>query len=172
MKDQMVIFIMDHIKLNDMMLALVDPNMIIGSDGMVFTDENGDLLNENAEYGLGRGHPRGAGSYGKYLRLAIDDGSLSMAEILGKTSYLPTKLIESNVPSIKKRGRIQLGAYADITLFDPNTVDGVADYDLGTNSLPSKGIEYVIVNGQIVVDQGSLIENIYPGEPIRGEIIN
>jgi N-acyl-D-glutamate deacylase len=74
------------------------------------------------------------GSYGKYLRLAIDEGSLSMAQILGKTSYLPTKLIEAVVPSIKRRGRIQVGAYADITLFNPNTVDGVAGYDLGTNT--------------------------------------
>jgi N-acyl-D-aspartate/D-glutamate deacylase len=161
---------MDHIKVDDMMLALVHPNIIIGSDGMVFTDEHGDLLNESAEFGLGRGHPRGAGTYGKYLRLAIDDGSMSMAQILGKTSYLPTKLIETVVPSIKRRGRLQVGAYADITLFDPNTVDGVAGYDLGTNSLPSKGFEFVIVNGQIVVDKGSLINNVYPGEPIRGKI--
>jgi hypothetical protein len=54
-------FIMDHIQVNDMILALVHPNIIIGSDGMVFTDESGDLLNESAEFGLGRGHPRGAG---------------------------------------------------------------------------------------------------------------
>ena len=165
-------FIMHHIKEKDMMLALIHPNIIIGSDGMVYTDDKGQLLSEDAEFGLGRGHPRGAGSYGAYLRLAIDEGSLSMAQILAKTSYLPTNLIEDIVPSIKKRGRLQEGAYADITLFNPNTVDGVAGYDIGTSSLPSKGFEYVIVNGQIVVEKGVLIKNTYPGETIRGMVVN
>lgn len=163
-------FIMNHIKEKDMRAALVHPDVIVGSDGMVYTDEKGQLLEEDAPFGTGRGHPRGAGSYGRYLRLAIDDGSLSMQQILAKTSYLPAKFIEGVAPSMKKRGRLQPGAYADITLFDPASVDGVAGYAPGTSSLPSRGFEYVLVNGQVVVAESTLLGDRYPGEPIRGAV--
>lgn len=162
-------FIMNHINEKDMFVALTHPNVIVGSDGMVYVDRKGQLLPENAAFGEGQGHPRGAGSYGRYLRLAIDDGSLSMSQILAKTSYLPVKFIEDKAPSAKKRGRLQVGAYADITIFDTTTVDGRAGYEQGTNSLPSKGFKYVLVNGQIVVEDGTLIEGRFPGEPIRGK---
>jgi hypothetical protein len=163
-------FIMHHIREDDMLAALKHPDIIIGSDGMVYIDEDGQLLPPDAPFGAGRGHPRGAGTYGKYLRLAIDDGSLSLPQILAKTSFLPAKLIETVAPSAKKRGRLQVGAFADITLFDPASVNGVAGYELGTSSLPSQGIVHVLVNGQIVVEEGALVEGVFPGEPIRGKL--
>ena len=165
-------FVMKHIKEKDMFAALVHPNIIIGSDGMVFVDDNGQLLPKDAPYGVGHGHPRGAGAYGRYLRLAIDSGSLNFPQILAKTSYLPARLVEYIAPSMKKRGRLQVGTYADIIIFDPEMVDGVADYSRGTNSLPSKGFVYVLVNGQIVVEGRAIVENIYPGEPIRGKVLS
>jgi len=164
-------FIMRHIKEKDMLVALRHPAVIIGSDGMVFVDDDGQLLPKDAPFGAGNGHPRGAGSYGSYLRMAIDDGSLSLPKILAKTSYLPAKLLENVAPSMKKRGRLQVGAYSDITLFDPELVDGMAGYESGSNSLPSKGFMHVLVNGQIVVENGTLVANTLPGEPIRGEIL-
>jgi N-acyl-D-aspartate/D-glutamate deacylase len=162
-------FIMEHIKEEDMKMALVHPDVIVGSDGMVYVDEEAQLLPHDAAFGSGLGHPRGAGTHGKYLRLAIDDGSLSMAQILAKTSYLPAAFLESSAPSMKRRGRLQVGMFADITVFDPETVSGVADYTPGTGSLPSEGFLYVFVNGQIVVRKGTIVENVFPGEPIRGE---
>lgn len=64
------------------------------------------------------------------------------------------------------------GQDADITLFDPKEVAGVADYKPGTNSLPSKGFRYVLVNGKIVVDDGALVDGVFAGAPIRGEVSN
>jgi N-acyl-D-glutamate deacylase len=71
---------------------------------------------------------------------------------------------------MKKRGRLQEGMYADITIFNPETVDGMAGYESGTSSLPSKGIEHVIVNGETVVRDGALVHDVFPGEPIRGRM--
>lgn len=136
---------------------------------MVYVDDDGQLLPNDAPFGAGNGQPRGAGSYGSYLRLAIDNGSLSMPKILAKTSYLPAKILENIAPSVKKRGRLQVNTYADITLFDSESVNGVAGYAPGTNSLPSKGFIYVLVNGEIVVEDGVLVEGTFPGEPIRGD---
>ena len=162
-------YIMEHIKEPDMMAALVHPDVIVASDGMVFVDEDGNLLPADAPFGAGLGHPRGAGTHAKYLRRAIDDGTLSLPKILAKTSYLPARFIEDFAPSMKRRGRLQVGMFADITLFDPATVGDKADYPTGTNSLPSEGIEYVLVNGTIVVEKGRLVDGTFPGLPIRGE---
>ena len=161
-------FIMEHIKRKDMMTALRHPEVIIASDGMVLTDEKGRSLPFDAPFGVGRGHPRSAGTYGRYLRLAIDDGHLTMPQILAKTSYFPARFLEEFAPSMKQRGRLQKGMFADITVFDPKTVDGVADYKVGTNSLPSKGFPHVIVNGVPVVRDGTLVKDVFPGQPIRG----
>ena len=162
------LFIMEHIKRADMMAALIHPGVIVGSDGMVFVDEKGDLLPADAPFGAGRGHPRGAGTHGTYLRLAIDEGGSSLPRIVAKTSYLPAAFLEDHVPSMKRRGRLQTGMIADITLFDPERVDGVADYAKGTNSVPSTGFVHVFVNGQAVVRDGKLVDGVFPGEPIRG----
>ncbi len=93
-----------------------------------------------------------------------------MSQLLAKTSYLPARLIESVTPTMKRRGRLQVNAYADITLFDPEKVTGVAGYKSGTNSLPSKGFKYVLVTGTVVVKEGVLVEGVFPGEPIRSSV--
>ncbi len=163
-------YLMEHIKEKDMKMALLHPDVHIGSDAMPFVDKDGELLPRTAPFGEGLGHPRGAGAHSTYLRMAIDDGSLTFPQILAKTSYLQAKFIEDSAPSMKNRGRLQEDKFADITIFDPKTVDGVAGYEPGTSSLPSKGIIYVIVNGQLVVNQNEIVEDTFPGSGIRGEI--
>ncbi len=71
---------------------------------------------------------------------------------------------------MKRRGRLQEGAFADVTLFDPETVVDHATFEAGKNSLPSSGIPYVVVNGQIVLDDSHIVDNIFPGVAIRGDI--
>jgi N-acyl-D-aspartate/D-glutamate deacylase len=66
-----------------------------------------------------------------------------------------------------KRGRLQAGAFADITIFDPDRVKGMAGYDVGTNSLASEGFVHVIVNGQPVIRNNVLVPDVHPGQEIR-----
>ena len=162
-------FLMEHIKQTDMLAAVLHPEIIIASDGMPLVDADGNNLPFDAPFGAGLGHPRSAGTFGTYLRIAIDDGSLSIPQIIAKTAYLQAKFLEPFVPSMARRGRLQAGALADITLFDPQTVNGIAGYEVGTNSLASQGFAHVIVNGQPVIRDGGLMEGIHPGEAIRGE---
>ena len=100
---------MEHIKEQDMKSAILNPDIILGSDGMVYVDEAGELLPFNAAFGEGRGHPRGAGSYGTYLRMAIDNGSLSLPTILAKTSYLHAKFLEQFTSDMKGAGSFTRG---------------------------------------------------------------
>ncbi|WKK65085.1 hypothetical protein [Lutimonas zeaxanthinifaciens] len=71
---------------------------------------------------------------------------------------------------MKKRGRIQEGSAADITIFNPETVTDNATPKIGENSLPSTGIPYVIVNGTVVVDD-SKVQNVAAGVAIRNKTI-
>ena len=70
---------------------------------------------------------------------------------------------------MKRRGRLQEGMFADITIFDPDLVADNAGYAPGTSSLPSTAFVFVVVNGRTVVNDGALLENVSPGKPIRGE---
>lgn len=160
-------FLMEHIMQKDMLAAVLHPDIIIASDGMPLVDDAGASLPFDAPFGKGNGHPRSAGTFGAYLRIAIDDGSLTMPQIIAKTGFIQAKFLEPFAPEMRKRGRLQAGAFADISIFDPDTVKGVAGYAPGTNSLPSEGFLYVIVNGQPVVADGQLVEGVYPGLSIR-----
>ena len=162
-------FVMEHIKEKDMLAAVLHPDIIIASDGMPLVDADGKSLPFDAPFGAGLGHPRSAGTFGTYLRIAIDDGTLTMPQIIAKTAYQQAKFLEPFVPSMARRGRLQAGAFADITIFDPDDVKGMAGYEVGSNSLASEGFTHVIVNGQPVIRDGELIDGVHPGEAIRGE---
>lgn len=59
-----------------------------------------------------------------------------------------------------------MGKFADIMIFDPASINGVADYAPDTSSLPSESFVHVLINGKPVIREGNLIDGTYPGEPI------
>ena len=130
--------------------AIVSPLTMIASDGFI---ENG------------RGHPRTSGTFakvlGKYVR---DEKALTLTDALRKMTIEPARRLEARVPSMATKGRIKVGADADLTIFDPATVIDKSTYEDAT--IPSAGIPYVIVGGQVVVDAGQLTA-ARPGRAIR-----
>ncbi|HEX7722533.1 MAG TPA: amidohydrolase family protein [Pyrinomonadaceae bacterium] len=95
-----------------------------------------------------KSHPRGWGSYPRILGKYVRDGHLMPLELaIHKMTGLPA----SNV-GLKQRGLIRKDYFADITIFDPNTVIDRATFE-EPNQYPL-GINYVVVNGQIEVDNG------------------
>src|SRR5688572_22260719 len=118
--------------------AILSPLTMIASDGFI---ENG------------RGHPRTSGTYakvlGKYVR---DEKGLTLMDALRKMSLEPARRLEARAPAMASKGRIKVGADADLTIFDPATVIDKATY--GDSTIPSVGIPYVIVYRQIDVDSG------------------
>jgi N-acyl-D-aspartate/D-glutamate deacylase len=133
--------------------AIVSPLTMIASDGVI---ENG------------RGHPRTSGSYskvlGKYVR---EEKTLSLMDALRKMTIEPARRLEARVPAMSNKGRIKVGADADLTIFDPATVIDKATYEDAT--IPPLGIPYVVVGGQVVVDNGQ-ITAARPGRAIRAPI--
>jgi len=134
--------------------TIADSIVIIASDGMLEK---------------GKGHPRGVGTFsrvlGKYVR---EDKVLTLMEGLKKITLMPAGRLEGIAPGMKKKGRIQKGSDADITIFDPDWIIDKATYD--DPSRFSDGIKYVIVNGYVIVKNGAVVENTFPGKPVRGLI--
>ncbi|MGQ0538453.1 MAG: amidohydrolase family protein [Gemmatimonadaceae bacterium] len=130
--------------------AIVSPLTVIASDGFI---ENG------------RGHPRTSGSFskvlGKYVR---EEKALSLMDALRKMTIEPARRLESRVPAMASKGRVRVGADADLTIFDPAAVIDRSTYEDAT--IPASGIQYVIVGGQVVVDSGQLTA-ARPGRAIR-----
>jgi N-acyl-D-glutamate deacylase len=90
---------------------------------------------------------------------------------ISKMTYMPAKFMQDNgVPQMAHKGRLQVGADADITVFDPDTVKQVATPANG--GLPAEGIPYVVVHGTIVVKDSKVLKGVYPGQPIRNAVQN
>jgi N-acyl-D-aspartate/D-glutamate deacylase len=114
----------------------------------------------------GKGHPRAAGTYarvlGKYVR---ERKTLSLMDAIRKSSLMPAQRLEGMAPVFRNKGRIKEGADADLAIFDPFTVTDKATFE--KPDVPSEGIPYVIVNGQVVVDGGRVSEGLFPGRGLR-----
>jgi hypothetical protein len=164
--------IMNHIKEADMMRAFVDPYCFVGSDAFPYIDADGKPLPWDAPYEAGRAHPRGAGTHAKTLRMVREQKVIPLMEAVAKLSYFQAKFLEDSAPEMRKRGRIQPGAIADITIFDPATVTDNSDYPIGKAGLPSTGIPFVVVNGTIVVKDSEVLKDVYPGQAIRGRVLD
>lgn len=120
-----------------------------------------------------RGHPRAAGACARVLgHYARDRGLISLMEAVRKMSLFPAQRLESASAQMKVRGRVRVGAVADLCIFDPTTVKDCATYK--EPKLPSQGITHVLVNGTFVVRDGTLVtmdkDAKLPGQAIRGVI--
>jgi N-acyl-D-aspartate/D-glutamate deacylase len=131
--------------------AIAHPLVMIASDGII---ENG------------KGHPRGAGTFarvlGKYVR---DEKALSLMDAVRKSSLIPARRLESMSPAMRQKGRLAVGADADITVFDPARVIDKATFENAAQY--SEGFRYVLVEGTFVVRDGTLQDGVAPGQAIR-----
>ena len=89
---------------------------------------------------------------------------------LSKMSFMVAEWLRDNgVPQMAYKGRIQLGADADITVFDPKTVQDNSTMHQG--GLPTTGMPYVVVNGTIVVKDSKVLKGVNPGKPVRLPVV-
>jgi N-acyl-D-aspartate/D-glutamate deacylase len=118
----------------------------------------------------GAAHPRLAGAYARVLGHHVrEEGLLTLMDALRRMTLMPAQRLEARAPAMLNKGRIRVGADADITIFDPNTVLDRATFDAPL--LPSAGIRYVLIAGVLVVDNGEPVDGVKPGRAIRGPIL-
>jgi len=114
-----------------------------------------------------QGHPRNAGTFSRILaRYVRSQGSLTLMDALRKMSLMPAECLERSTPAGRKKGRLQEGADADIIVFDPQTISDRSTYQKPME--PSVGVQYLVVGGTIVVREGKVASDVFPGEALLG----
>ena len=134
--------------------AALNPLTMIASDGDI-------------EHG--HGHPRTAGTYshilGHYVR---ETRQMDLMTALTKMTLMPAQRLERRAPIFRDKGRIRVGADADLAIFDSEKIIDRATYQ--QPATPSEGMRYVLVNGVEVVLNGAPVSGIYPGKGERAAV--
>ncbi len=162
----------DDLALLDM--SILHPNILIESDEMFWMLIDGSNIENYAgdAWPLPQeafSHPRSNGTFVKVLRSYVRERELmTLTEAVRKMSLMPAQTMEGFVPQMKKKGRLQAGMDADIVVFDPATVSDVGTYQ--EPNQPAVGVNWVLVNGEVVVGDGELVLDARAGRPIRRPI--
>ena len=145
-------------------------DIAIANDIVGFTVD-GEPLPIEADFKEYGGHPRNAGTYGIVFREAREQG-IPLMELVNNASYIPAKYFSKvGLGAMQERGRMQEGMIADITIFNPDTITETSSMKKGMNGSFTKGIPYVLVSGQIIIDDSVANTDLRPGQPIRYPVI-
>jgi N-acyl-D-aspartate/D-glutamate deacylase len=135
--------------------ALANPIVMVASDGSRIT---GPKI-----------HPRGQATFARVLGHYVrDERTLDLMTALRKMTLMPAQRLEKRAPEFRDKGRVRIGADADITIFDPTRVIDEATFDEPLQY--SEGIPFVLVNGIVVVKNGDLVDGVSPGRAARAPI--
>jgi N-acyl-D-aspartate/D-glutamate deacylase len=135
--------------------AVADPLVMIASDGMPLSGA--------------KIHPRGQATFSRVLGHYVrEEKVLDLMTALKKMTLMPAQRLEKRAPAFKDKGRIRVGADADITVFDANRVIDKATYEEPLQC--SEGIQFVLVNGVEVVKDGQLVDGVFPGRAARAPV--
>lgn len=124
-------------KEEDIRRAFSHPNVMLASDG----------LTNN-----GQGHPRAAGSFPKFLVEFAKKETITLYQAIEKMTAMQAKRLH-----LENKGRLNVGADADITIFDYEKIKDGATF--AEPALAPEGIEYVLIGGEIALEKGNIIRN-------------
>jgi N-acyl-D-aspartate/D-glutamate deacylase len=135
--------------------AVSDPIVMIASDGLPIS---GPKI-----------HPRGQGTFARVLGHYVrEEKALDLTTALRKMTLMPAQRLEKRAPGFHDKGRVRVGADADITIFDPEKIIDKATF--GEPLQFSDGIPFVLVNGVAVVKKGQLVDGVFPGRAARAPV--
>jgi N-acyl-D-aspartate/D-glutamate deacylase len=128
--------------------VIVHPLVMIASDGLP-------------------NHPLNAGTYSRVLAQYVrEKGTLTLMDALRKMSLMPAEMLERSTSAARHKGRLQEGADADIVVFDAATVSDRATFEKPMQ--PSIGVRYLLVAGTVVVNEGAIVPDVFPGRALLG----
>lgn len=153
--DNKLVAALGSIPEDEVRLALSQPWVMVASDAILTRGLNN--------------HPRGAGTFARTLgRYVRDVGLLDLRTGLAKITIQPALRVESMIPDMSRKGRLQRGADADIVVLDAAIIADQAT--VAEPALPSVGIEWVLVGGQIAIQSGRVQTQVLAGRALRSDV--
>jgi len=135
--------------------AVANPMVMIASDGVGSTGP--------------KVHPRGQGTFARVLGHYVrEEKALDLMTALRKMTLMPAMRLEKRAPVFLNKGRIKVGADADITVFDAGKIIDRATFEDPLQY--SDGIRFVLVNGVPVLRDGQLLDGVFPGCAARAAV--
>lgn len=151
-------------------LSVLYPGAAIASDALPWLQ--GPRVIEGDVWPLPEGafaHPRAAGCYARFIsRWVRERQAVSLLEGVRRTSLTPAQVLEHAVPQMRKKGRLQVGADADIVVFDLARIRDNATFIAPAQ--PSSGMRHVVVAGTPIIVEGQRQAQARPGMPVRRKI--
>jgi len=147
--------------------GMLGPDTMVATDGMplIFDGQQVDDSAWPPPPGTVT-HPRTAGSFSRTLRRYVrEDGAMDITEAIRRSSTLPALALQDVCPAMRRKGRLQVNADADIVAFDLATVTDQATY--AESCRVSTGVRHVLVNGVALIRDGRLDTAVLPGRPVR-----
>ena len=113
------------------------------------------------------GHPRNAGTFSRVLAQYVrEKGTITLMDALRKMSLMPAEMLECSTPAARQKGRLQEGGDADIVVFDAGNIRDRSTFEKPME--PSVGVHYLVVAGTVVVDEGKIVPDVFPGQALLG----
>ena len=158
----------DPAQLAMLLRGLTMPGGALASDAMPLTHKPHRVYDE---WPLPEGaltHPRSAGCFARTFGWLVRDlGVFTLMEAVTRVTLVPASILENAAPVMRKKGRVQVGADADLTIFDPETISDLATFERVS---PSTGFRHVLVGGEFVVRDGAANPGSRAGRAIRSEV--
>jgi N-acyl-D-glutamate deacylase len=134
------------------------------SDGTVYTGDAWPLPEDATS------HPRSAGRFARFIRQWVRERqALSLLEGMRKCTLIPAEILAASTPAMRAKGRLQLGADADVVVFDLETLIDRAEFT--AMNRPSEGVRHLLVSGQPLITDGVMDVAARPGQPVRRPVV-
>lgn len=150
-------------------LSVTYPGGAIASDAMPW-EQPGHVLVEGDVWplpGNAVAHPRSAGTFARFFSQYVTRRRLiTLSDAVAKCSLIPAQILSTAAESMSRKGRLQEGADADVTVFNLEEFEDRATFSEPTR--PSAGVVHLLVGGQPLIRDGILDTAVRPGRPVRG----
>ncbi|GIU45494.1 amidohydrolase family protein [Shewanella colwelliana] len=156
---------------NKMDRSVLFPGAAIASDAMPWMNSKGQLI-EGDVWPLPKdafAHPRSIACFSRFVSKYVNQyKAVTLTEAMERTSLNACRILEDAIPQMKNKGRVQVGKDADLVVFKLEELKDMATFT--QPNVLSKGMEYVLVNGTPLIEQGELNLDAMPGLPVRRKV--
>lgn len=148
--------------------SVLFPGAAIASDAMPWLNSKGQLI-EGDIWPLpddAFAHPRSIACFSRFVNKYVNEyKAITLVEAMERTSLNACRIIEDAVPMMRNKGRVQVGKDADLAIFKLEEFKDIASFTK-PNAI-SAGMEYLVVNGTLLIEKGELHLDAMPGQQIR-----